>query len=153
LSFKLGWAVQVAGWAVQTFAVYLIPLALNFAWFHGPETMIWEIANYVFFLLAGLFFGILVAALLPGSTGSGRRVWIGPVGLLVFFAVWELSTGRFDILSVWFGMGEGGPIKAFVTWPALACCTYSAAMQRARRRRSHSSAGAIPGLSSSIEGQ
>lgn len=151
LSFKLGWATQVAGWVVQTLAAYLIPFALNVALIHGPETMTSEIANYIFFLLGGLLLGTLVAKLLPGSTDSGRQIWVAPVALLVFFAVWEISTGRFDILSVWFGMGEGGPIKAFVTWPALACCTYSAAMEWERRTRGRSSASAMPGPGNSIE--
>jgi hypothetical protein len=137
LSFKIGWAVQAAGWAVQTLAAYFIPLVLDFilaVWINEPETMMWETANYVFFTLAGLTFGILVAGLMPASTESGRWVWASPVGLLVFCAVWEMSTGRFDIISVWFGMGEDGPIKTFVTWPALACCTYSAAVEWRRRR-------------------
>ncbi len=104
--------------------------------------MLWEIANYLYFAVAGLTFGILVAKLLPASAESGRWVWIGPVGLLILCAAWEMCAGRFDIISVWFGMGEGGPIKAFVTWPTLACCTYSTAMHRARRTHNPLAGGA-----------
>jgi hypothetical protein len=142
MSLKICWAIQAIGWAAQTLAAYFIPLVLDFALLaNEPETIVWEIANYVFFALAGLIFGTLVAWLRPPSIERGRWVWTGPVGLLVFLAAWEVSTGHFDIISLWFGMGEGGPIKAFVTWPTLACCTYSAVMASVRRRRNRPLAG------------
>jgi hypothetical protein len=144
MSFRIRWAIQGIGWAVQTLAAYFIPFVLNLALAASasePETIMWEIANYLLFLSVGLTLGILVARLLPASTGSGRWVWTGPVGLLVFCAAWEISTERFDIISLWFGMGEAGWIKALVTWPTLACCSYSAAMRWVRRRRNRPAAG------------
>ncbi len=156
LSFKFSWAVQAVGWAVQTLAVYFIPLVQNFilaVWMSQPQTIMCEIANYIFFALAGLIFGIAVAWALPASTESGRWVWIAPVGLLVIGTAMEMRLSSFNLMSVWFGMGEAGWMKAFITWPTLACCTYSAAMEWARRRRNGSSATATPGPSGSIEGQ
>jgi hypothetical protein len=142
MSFKVGWAVQ-------TLAMYLIPLALAMilaTWINEPDTVTWEIANYGFFVLAGLTFGLSVAGLLPASAESGRWVWTGPVGLLVLSAVMEISGGRYDIITLWFGSGEAGWVCLFVTWPALACCTYSAAMEWARRRRNRSLAGPVDGV-------
>jgi hypothetical protein len=135
-------------WAVQTLIAYFVPLssALFLAVrVNEPDTKLWEVASYAFFALAGLILGILVAWLLPASKEGGRWVWAGPVGLLVLGAIWEICLGRFDIITLWFGTGESGWIKTLVTWPALASCTYSAAMEWARRVRSGSSAGTVQG--------
>ncbi len=141
LSFTSGWGVQAIGWAVQTLAVYFIPLVQNFilaVWIHHPETVAWEIAHYLFFAIVGLTLGVLVSQVLPASTESGRWVWAAPVGLMLFCAIAEIAAGHFDIISLWFGMGEAGWITMLVTWPAVGCCTYSAAMEWARRRRHRS---------------
>lgn len=103
LSFKLSSAVQAVGWAAQTLAVYFIPLVQNFilaVWMSQPQTIMWEIANYIFFALAGLIFGIAVAWALPASTESGRWVWIAPVGLLVVGTVMEMRLSSFNLMTV-----------------------------------------------------
>lgn len=145
LSFKFSWAIQAVGWTVQTVAAYFIPLVQVFVlsvWISHPETIMWEVADYLFFALAGLIFGIAVAWVVPISTESGRWVWIAPVGLLVVCTILEMRLSPFHLMSLWFGMGEAGWVKAFVTWPTLSCCTYSAAMERGRRRRNRSRAEA-----------
>jgi len=135
LSFRIGWAIQ-------TVVAYFVPLAgalFLAVVINEQDTVRWEVASYGFFIFAGLILGGLVAVLLPASTRSGRWVWTGPVGLLVLFAFWEICLGRFDIITLWFGTGEAGWISTLVTSPALACCTYSAAMEWALRRRNRSS--------------
>ena len=144
--------MQAVGWAVQSLAAYLIPLALDLilaSCINESNTVGWEVANYAFFVLAGLICGALVATLVPASKESGRWVWAGPVALMLFCAISEITAGHFDITSLWFGMGEAGWIKLFVTWPTLGCCTYSAAMQWARR--THSSPGAEGNLAARLE--
>lgn len=118
-------------WVVQTLVAYFIPvvLALLLAGrINERDTVMWDIANYAFFALSGLVLGTLAAGIIPGWTGSGKWVWIGPVGLLVFSALLEIFSGHFDIITLWFGRGEAGWVSAFVTCPALACCTYSVLM-------------------------
>jgi hypothetical protein len=99
----------------------------------------WNAANYAFFVLAGLALGILAVKLIPSCAESGRWVWIGPVGLLAFGTLLEISSGRFDIITLWFGTGEEGWVAAFVTLPTLASCSYSAVMAWAYRRRERAS--------------
>jgi hypothetical protein len=65
--------------------------------------------------------------------------WTGPVGLLLLSTLLELSSGHLDIIALLFGTGEEGWVSGFVTSPTLACCSYSAVMAWAHRRRSRSS--------------
>jgi hypothetical protein len=90
---------------------------------------------------AGITLGVLVSRVLSASVESGRWVWAGPVGLLVVYTFLEIGSGRFDIITLWFGKGEDGWIGVFVTAPALGCGCYSAAMEWARRRRNRSLIG------------
>lgn len=131
LSFSIAWAVQ----ALVAYFVLLASLLLLAGRIDEPDTVFWNIANYVFSALIGLALGVSVSLLIPASAESGRWVWAGPVGLLVLCAVWEICVGRFDIVTLWFGTGEAGWISSLVTLPALGCCGYSAAMEMTRRMR------------------
>jgi hypothetical protein len=132
---RLGFKV---GWAVQTAVAYFIPLAfalLLAVWINEPDTVTWDVFNYVFFAVVGLTLGVLVSRVLPASVESGRWVWAGPVGLMVVYTFMGIGSGRIDIITLWFGKGEDGWTRVIVTSPTLGCCCYSAAMEWARRRR------------------
>jgi hypothetical protein len=105
-------------WAVQTAAGYLIPLALSIVfsdWIGGPESIKVELLNDAFVAAMGLVLGLIVCLMVPSSRQSGRWVWTGPAGLLLFAVVSEMPLGDFNVLTVLFGTGEGGWVHFLIT--------------------------------------
>lgn len=131
--------VFIAGWAVQIFVAYFVPLALAMVLATGieePAGVFWEAFNYVFFCAIGFVLGFFVSEWIPKSTETGRWVWIGSVAFLLFCVISEMSIGDFDIVTLLFGTGESGWVSGFITSPTMASCFYSLAMAWQHGRRS-----------------
>jgi len=132
------WTLFLGG-ALQLALAYLGPLILTVVLsglFSAPDDTVWQVIDYLIFGVFGIGAAVLISCLISKATDSGRWIWMMPVLLLIFGLLWDMRLGAPDSAQIiFFGTGEGGWIKLFVTLPAWSCCLYSLTMSWRRRRR------------------
>jgi hypothetical protein len=138
------------GWVLQSVVVYFGPLILVIflsTWLSAPDSVTWQILDYVIFGLSGMTMALVVSGIMATTDNAGRWVWTLPVILLICNVAWDTFHGDVNSFrNAFLGTGEAGWVKGLLTLPAWASCCYSATMAWHRHRQNHVSMEAAIGL-------